>query len=167
MHKPDFYCQHVLALKRSQELLWLLDFRLKVFVINVMIYKYTGNTYNNWLTTKKDNHKTGTLRLEQGHICEEVIGGPKSRSEQSEVEDSYGFWCSCKPQNGLGRSLENFQICVSRRITQSSSFIWNKYKGHASHEIYLGGNWWWMLMNIKFLKLSIITWLILTENGIR
>ena len=93
--------------------------------------------------------------------------GSKTRYEQSEVEDSWGVWCSCKSPNRAGAKPRKFQVYVGCRITQSSTFIWNKYRGHASHEIYFCGNWWWILMNIKFVKLPFITRLILTENGIR
>ena len=53
----------------------------------------------------------------QGRICEEMIGGGKNRSEQSELEDSGGFGVTVSPQTGPGQSPENFQICVGRRIT--------------------------------------------------
>ena len=104
--------------------------------------------------------------LYKGASVKKWLGG-KSRSQQSEVKGSWGFWCRCKSQTGPGRSPKNFQICMGHRTIQSSTLIWNKYSRHASHEIYLWGNWWWILMNIKFVKLPIITWLILTENGIR
>ena len=59
----------------------------------------------------------------QGRICEERIGGAKNRSEQSELEDSGGLGVTVSPQTGPGQSPENFQICVGRRIIQSSTFI--------------------------------------------
>ena len=88
----------------------------------------------------------------RGVSVKKWLRGSKSRSKQSEVEDSWGFGAAVSLQTRPGQSPENFQICVGHRITQSSNFIWNKYKGHASHEICLCGNWWWILMNIKFVN---------------
>ena len=61
---------------------------------------------------KTKQYKNDTLL--QGCIFEEMIGGPKSRSEQSEVEDIWGFWCSCKPPNGAGEEPRKFSdLCGS------------------------------------------------------
>ena len=57
----------------------------------------------------------------QWRICEEIIGGRgevggggKSKSEQSEVEESLGFWCSCKPPNRAGPEPRKFSdLCGS------------------------------------------------------